>query len=66
MDNMREEIRFTYTFCDKDDGMTHTVTNSKVKECVYVNELCEMFLDFARSAGYTEQNVLDYFNKTDK
>ena len=66
MDNVKEEIRFTYTFCDRDDGTMHTVTNSKVKECVLANELCEMFLDFMRSAGYSEENVFDYFNEADE
>ena len=63
MDDVREEVRFSYTFCDKDDGMMHTVTNSKTKECIHADELCEMFLDFMRSAGYSEQNVFDYFGE---
>ena len=63
MDNSKEEVRFTYNFHDEDDGSYHSVTNSKCKECISANELCEMFVDFMESAGYSTQNIYDYFNE---
>jgi len=63
MDNVKEEIQFSYNFYDKDDGTQHTVTNSKCKECITADELCEMFVDFMESAGYSTDNVFDYFKE---
>ena len=37
------------------------VKNQIKKDCVKSNELCEMFVDFMTSAGYSEQNIWDYF-----
>lgn len=63
MDDVREEVRFSYNFCDKDDGTEHTVTNAKCKECITADELCEMFVDFMESAGYSTENIFDYFRE---
>lgn len=63
MDNMVEKAKFTYTFNDEDDGSLHKVTALKEKECITAEELCEMFLQFMTSAGYSENNVWDYFKE---
>ena len=63
MDNVKEKVQFTYSFYNEDDGATHEVRSSKNKDCILADELCEMFLDFMRSAGYSEENVFDYFNE---
>ena len=63
MDNSREEIKFSYSFCDKDSGTAHTVTTTKCKESTTVDELCEMFVDFMESAGFCIDNVYKYFNE---
>ena len=47
----------------RDDGTSHEVRNMKDKDCILANELCEMFLDFMQSAGYSEENVFKYFNE---
>ena len=62
MDNCMEHVEFSYYFQDPDDGTIHEVRNSKRKECT-ADELCEMFVDFIVSAGYSEQNIWDYFNE---
>ena len=63
MDNCMEHIEFSYCFHDQDDGTMHEVRNSKRKDCITADELCEMFVDFMASAGYSEQNIWDYFNE---
>jgi hypothetical protein len=39
------------TLGDKDDGGLHDY------------EVCDMFLDFMRSVGFSEENVLKYFRE---
>ena len=63
MDNCVEYVEFSYYFSDKDDGTEHMVKNSKRRDCITASELCEMFVDFMTSAGYSEQNIWDYFKE---
>ena len=63
MDNVTEYVEFEYCFSDKDDGTEHQVRNYKRKDCISADELCEMFVDFMVSAGYSEQNIWDYFSQ---
>ena len=63
MNDVNEQVSFNYEFCDKDDGTMHEVRSVKKKDAITAPELCEMFVDFMRSAGYSEQNVWDYFNE---
>ena len=63
MDNVTEYVEFEYCFSDKDDGTEHQVRNCKRKDCIGADELCEMFVDFMESAGYSKQNIWDYFNE---
>ena len=63
MDNCMEHVEFSYCFNDQDDGTKHEVRSSKQKECISADELCEMFVDFMVSAGYSEENIWDYFNE---
>ena len=61
MDTVNERVRFSYTFRDEDDGMIHKVVSLKEKDSVTAPEICEMFLDFMKAAGYSEENILEYF-----
>ena len=63
MDNVKEKVQFIYSFYNEDDGTTHEVTTVKDRDCILANELCEMFLDFMRSAGYSKDNVWDFFKQ---
>lgn len=63
MDNVTEYVEFEYCFSDKDDGTEHQVRNCKRRDGIRADELCEMFVDFMVSAGYSEQNIYDYFNE---
>lgn len=63
MNDVNEQVSFNYEFCDKDTGTMHEVRSAKKKDTITAPELCEMFVDFMRSAGYSEQNVWDYFSE---
>ena len=61
MDTMTERVKFSYVFTDEDDGTVHKVVNTKNKDSITADELCEMFIDFMTSAGYSIENVYNYF-----
>jgi len=63
MDNIQEYVTFSYEFVDKDDGTTHEVRCAKKGDSLNASAICEMFLDFMRSAGYSEKNVWEYFSQ---
>ena len=57
-----ERIEFTYVF--DEDGEEKTVRHCKCdKNGVRDYDICEMFLDFMRSVGFSEENVFRYFNE---
>lgn len=59
-----ERINFTYMFDDR-NGEEHMVTASKKDkddEGIQCGEVCSMFMEFMRSAGFSESNILNYFN----
>jgi hypothetical protein len=61
MKELTEYVEFSYSFHDSKDGAEHHVRSSKRKESLTSTELCEMFLDFMRAAGYSESNIFNYF-----
>ena len=63
MDNVNECISFSYEFVDKDDGRAHKTECAKRGVFVKVEEVCEMFVEFMKSAGYSEENVFNYFRE---
>ena len=57
-----ERIEFTYIYRD-DDGEEKTVSIAQrnddgLRDC----DVCEMFVDFMNSVGFSEDNVFRYFN----
>ena len=58
-----EQIKFMYTFTDKDSGKTHEVVSTAEKDAILDSEVCEMFVDFMRSVGYSEENIWNYFKE---
>lgn len=60
-----ERISFTYSFTDE-DGEEHMISASKRdknNEGIRDYEVCEMFEDFMRAVGFSENNVLKYFQE---
>lgn len=60
-----ERIQFSYEFRDNDqDGDdTKEVFRTIKKDGLGCAEVCEAFVDFMTSAGYSEENIIDYFNQ---
>ena len=57
-----EMIEFKY--CYKEDGEVKEVNVCKKDENgLHDYEVCEMFLDFMRSVGFSEENICKYFNE---
>jgi hypothetical protein len=61
-----EQINFTYYFGDQDSGTEHNVRSSRhdKDDCgLQCSDICEMFVDFMTSAGFSEQSIWDYFRE---
>lgn len=57
-----ETITFTYEF--EEDGDKKEVTLSKsIPAGLHDYDVCEMFFDFMKSVGFSEENVVRYFNE---
>lgn len=58
-----ERIELNYVFRDE-NGEEKMVTQSKRDESgIHDYDVCEMFLDFMRSVGFSEENIYRYFQE---
>ena len=58
-----ERIELNYVFRDE-SGEEKMITQSKRDENgIHDYDVCEMFLDFMRSVGFSEENVYRYFQE---
>ena len=57
-----ECIEFKYGFRDEDNECKE-VKLSKRNETIHDYDVCEMFLDFMRSVGFSEENIFRYFKE---
>ena len=57
-----ENIEFRYCFKD-DDEVKEINVGKKAKDGLHDYEVCEMFLDFMRSVGFSEENIYKYFQE---
>ena len=59
-----ESIEFVYSFTDQDkpDDLKRVIIR-KSDDGLDANDICEDFVDFMVAAGFSEQNVYDYFNE---
>lgn len=57
-----EHIEFRYCFKDSDDECKE-VCISKKNDGLHDYDICEMFLDFMRSVGFSEENIFKYFQE---
>ena len=61
-----EHIEFTYGFKDDEYGTYKEVKMARKDDKgqgLTVSEVCEAFVDFMTSAGYSEDGVYDYFKE---
>ena len=57
-----ETIEFKYQF--EDNGETKEIHVTKKEENgLHDYDVCEIFLDFMRSVGFSEENVFKYFSE---
>ena len=59
-----EKIQFSYTYDEGDGSEVRQINFQKAdtKDCgLRATDICQMFLDFMISAGFSENNVFDYF-----
>ena len=57
-----ENIEFRY--CFKNDGEIKEINvGKKAEDGLHDYEVCEMFLDFMRSVGFSEENIYKYFQE---
>lgn len=59
-----ESIEFVYSFTneDKPDDLKRVIIR-KSDEGLCATDICDAFVDFMTSAGFSEQNIYDYFNE---
>lgn len=57
-----ETIKLTYNFDGSSIGETKNITLTKTDEHgIHDYEVCELFMDFMKSAGYSEENIIKWF-----
>ncbi len=58
-----ERIEFNYSYRDE-NGEEKMVTVSKLNEDgLHDVDICEMFVDFMNSVGFSENNIFKYFQE---
>ena len=58
-----ERIEFNYVFRDDDKEEKMITVSKREEDGIHDYDVCEMFLDFMRSVGFSEENITNYFNK---
>ena len=58
-----EYIEFKYGFNDNDTESKEIRVCKKDETGLHDYDVCEMFLDFMRSVGFSEENIMKYFNE---
>ena len=58
-----ERIEFSYVFRDGDEDEKMVTTSKCDENGLCATDICDMFLDFMRSAGFSEKNVFDFFKE---
>lgn len=62
---MREMVSFSYEFVDEHSGEMKSITLQKKSgdEGITSDALCEQFVDFMVSAGFSDENIYHYFQE---
>ena len=58
-----EHIDFNYVFSDDDKEEKSIHVGKCNEDGLHDYEVCEMFLDFMRSIGFSEENIYKYFQE---
>ena len=57
-----EGIEFRYCFKDGDE-VKEVNACKKAENGLHDHEVCEIFLDFMRSVGFSDENIFKYFQE---
>lgn len=58
-----ETIKFTYAFDDDGNDEKTVLLKKSDENGIHDYDICEMFLDFMTSVGFSEDNVYRYFSE---
>lgn len=58
-----ERIEFNYSFHDTDGEEKIITTSKRDEDGLHDYDVCEIFMDFMRSVGFSEENVMNYFKE---
>ena len=58
-----ETVEFKYCFKDDDNDSKQVCVMKRNENGVLDEDVCEMFLDFMSSAGYSLENVFKFFKE---
>ena len=58
-----ERIEFSYVFRDGDEDEKMVTATKRNEDGLCATDVCEMFLDFMNSVGFSEKNVFDFFRE---
>ena len=58
-----ERIEFNYVFREDDKEEKMITISNREEDGIHDYDVCEMFLDFMRSVGFSEENITNYFNE---
>ena len=58
-----ERVEFNYVFRDEDNEEKMITISKREEDGLHDYNVCEMFLDFMRSVGFSEENVYRYFQE---
>ena len=57
-----EQITFSYIFSDEND-QKEVKTVKQNADGLHDYDVCDMFMDFMRSVGFSEENIYRYFQE---
>lgn len=58
-----ERVEFSYIFTVNGIERRIFFTDGADADGLNSRDVCEMFLDFMQAAGFTKENILDYFKE---
>ena len=58
-----ERIELNYCYRDENDEEKIITISKRNEDGLHDYDVCEMFVDFMNSVGFSEENVFRYFNE---
>jgi hypothetical protein len=58
-----ERIELNYCYRDENDEEKIVTISKRDEDGLHDYDVCEMFVDFMNSVGFSEENVFRYFNE---